>query len=325
MESKTALISGITGQDGSYISELLLEKGYEVWGLIRRLSQPNLKNIDHIKDQIHIVGGDLLDQNSIHRAIKLSNPDELYHLGAMSFVGASWDQTQLTLDTTGLGSMRIFEAVRNSGKDIKVYQASSSEMYGLANGISPQNEDTSMRPRSPYAAAKLMAHNLAIIYRESYNMNIWCGILFNHASKRRGIEFVTRKVSDGVARIKLGLQDQLKLGNLDSKRDWCHANDMVYGMYLMMQQDKADDYVLGSGENHSIRELVDIAFNRVGLNWEDYVIIDKNLYRPAELYELKADYSKAKMELGWEPKISFEDMVEEMVDNDISLLEKNCK
>lgn len=321
MESKTALISGITGQDGSYISELLLEKGYEVWGIIRRLSQPNLHNIDHIKDQIHIVGGDLLDQNSINRAIKLSNPDELYHLGAMSFVGASWEQTQLTLDTTGLGSMRIFEAVRNSGKDIKVYQASSSEMYGLANGISPQNESTPMIPRSPYAVAKLMAHNLAKVYRESYNMNIWCGILFNHESPKRGIEFVSRKISDGVARIKLGLSKELILGNIRSKRDFGFAPDYVEAMYIMLQQDRPDDYVIATGESHSVREFVDIAFEHAKLgNWENYVKFDKSLMRPADIYNLIGDASKAKNQLGWKPKTSFRQLVEIMVDHDIEIL-----
>lgn len=322
METKRALISGINGMDGSYIAELLISKGYEIYGVIRRSSQRNFKNIQHLidNDSINLIGGDLADQASIFNAINISRPEELYNLGAQSFVGESWNQAEYTCDVTGLGALRIFDTARRFNKDIKIYQASSSEMYGLANGISPQNENTPMIPRSPYAAAKLLAHNLARIYRESYDMNIWCGICFNHSGPRRGIEFVTRKVSDGVARIKLGLNDELILGNLDSKRDWSDARDMVRGMHLMLQTDDPDDYVLASGESHSIKELIEIAFNRANLDWEDYVIIDKNLYRPAELHELKGDYSKAKKELGWEPKITFKEMVEEMVDNDLKNL-----
>jgi GDPmannose 4,6-dehydratase len=313
-----ALITGITGQDGSYLAELLLNKGYTVYGMVRRLSIPNLKNIEGIKDKVHIIGGDLLDQASIMNAIKISQPDEIYHLGAQSFVATSWEQAELTLDTTGLGAMRIFEGARMAedyiGKKIKIYQASSSEMYGNANGICPQNEETPMKPRSPYGVAKLMAHNLARVYRESYDMDIWCGILFNHESSKRGIEFVSQKIANGVARIKLGLDKELKLGNIRAKRDWGFAGDYVEAMWMMLNNDeKADDFVIASGENHSVREFCQIAFDIVGLDWEHFVKPDDNLYRPAEIFNLLGDYSKAKDKLGWSPKTSFQQLVNIMV------------
>lgn len=317
METKRALITGVTGQDGSYLAELLLSKGYTVYGLVRRLSIPNLKNIEGIKDKIHIIGGDLLDQASIINAIKISEPDEIYHLGAQSFVATSWEQAELTMDATGLGAMRIFEGARMAedytGKKIKVYQASSSEMYGNANGICPQNEETIMLPRSPYGVAKLMAHNLARVYRESYDMNIWCGILFNHESPRRGIEFVSQKIANGVARIKLGLDKELKLGNIRAKRDWGYASDYVEAMWMMLNNEKSDDYVIASGKSHSVREFCQIAFSTVELDWEQFVKFDDNLKRPAEIFNLVGDYSKAKTSLGWAPKTSFNDLVNIMV------------
>ncbi len=321
MESKNCLISGITGQDGSYLAELLLGKGYEIWGIVRRLSQPNLHNIQHLidEDSITLIGGDLTDQSSIINAIKESKPDEIYHLAAQSFVAASFDQAEMTINTTGLGTLRMIEAVRQLDKDIKFYQAGSSEQFG--NAESPQNENTIMIPRSPYAVAKIMAHDICKVYRSSYDMNIWCGICFNHSSPRRGIEFVSRKISDGVARIKLGISRQLKLGNIRSKRDWGLASDYVEAMYLMLQQDEPDDYVIATGESHSVREFVEIAFDYAGLgNWEQYVKFDKSLMRPADIYDLVGDYSKAKRILGWKPKTNFKQLVQIMVDNDINLL-----
>lgn len=322
---KTALITGITGQDGSYLAELLLSKGYNVYGLIRRLSTPNLKNIEEIKNRISLIDGDLLDQASIINAVKRCEPDEIYNLGAQSFVGSSWQQAEFTISVTGLGALKVFEATRMVedylGKKIKIYQASSSEMYGLAEGASPQNEDTIMKPRSPYGVAKLMAHETGRVYRESYGMWISCGICFNHSGPRRGVEFVTRKISDGVARIKYGIEHKLVLGDIRAKRDWTDARDIVNGMWMILNNtDRADDFVLASGESHSVRDVCEVAFKRIGLNWEMYTEFNKELQRPAEIFELKGDYSKAKNELGWSPKISFKKMIEEMVDNDINIL-----
>lgn len=322
METKRVLITGITGMDGSHMADLLLEKGYDIYGLVRRSSQKNFRNIQRLldNDDIQLIEGDLTDQSSLIEAIEKSEPDELYQFGAQSFVGTSWAQAQMTIDVTGTGPLRIMEAVRHSKmKDsIRILQASSSEMFGDVGGI--LNEDSPMRPRSPYGCAKVLAHNLAKVYRESYNMWISCSIGFNHSGTRRSSEFITRKVSIGVAKIKLGLDNKLTLGNIRTKRDWSDARDMVYGMWLMMQEDKPDDYILASGESHSVRELVQIAFDYVGLDWEQFVKFDKSLERPAEIYDLIGDSSKAKKILGWYPKITFKQMIEEMVDNDIRIL-----
>lgn len=327
-ETKRVLITGVTGQDGSYLAELLLNKGYQIFGLVRRLSVPNLKNIEGlVKDsRITLIDGDLLDQASIMNAIRISDPDEVYNLASQSFVATSWQQAMFTYEITGLGALRVFDACRMAedytGKQIKIYQASSSEMYGLANGICPQNEETIMKPRSPYGIAKLMAHETARVYRESYEMWISCGILFNHSGPRRGIEFVTRKIVHTVAQIKLGLENKLILGDVRTKRDWSDTRDMVYGMWLMLQQENPDDYILASGRSHTVREICEIAFEYVGLDWELYTNFDKSLIRPAEIYDLVGDSSKARNKLGWKPKISFEQMIEEMVDNDLCLLER---
>lgn len=330
METKTALITGITGQDGSYLAELLLDKGYDVYGLVRRLSKPNLGNIEHIADSVNLIDGDLADQSSIINAVKKSCPDELYNLAAQSFVATSWQQAEFTCNITGLGAYRVFEAARMVGRytkgeghthNIKIYQASSSEMYG--DSPPPQNETTQFNPRSPYGAAKVFAHNMAKVYRDSYNMFVSCGILFNHESERRGIEFVSMKIANAVARIDAGLQDKLKLGNLDAKRDWGYTKDYVEAMWLMLQQDMPDNFVIASGKDHTIREFVHEAFSHIGLDWQDYVEIDQSLMRPAEIFDLRGDYSKAKRVLGWEPKTSFEDLVKIMVDNEINNIERN--
>lgn len=320
---KRALITGITGQDGSYLAEFLLDKGYEVYGFVRRLSSPNMGNIQHIQDKIHLLSGDLLDQSSIMDAIKASNPDEVYNLAAQSFVKASWEQPVLTGEFTGLSVTKVLEAIRHVNKDIKFYQASSSEMFGKVTET-PQKETTRFYPRSPYGVAKVYGHYITVNYRESYDMFACSGILFNHESPRRGIEFVTRKISNAVARIQLGLQDKLELGNLEAKRDWGFSKDYVEAMWLMLQQDKPEDYVIATGETHSVREFVDLAFKAVGIeDWEKYVIADSPKYnRPAEVDLLIGDYSKAKQELGWSPKTSFKELVEMMVKADLEL-EKN--
>ena len=323
MEPKTALITGITGQDGSFLAELLLDKGYEIYGLVRRLSKPNLDNIENIVDSINLIDGDLADQASIMNAVEKSRPDEIYNLGAQSFVATSWQQAEYTCNITGLGAFRVFEAARMARKikeDIKIYQASSSEMFG--DSPPPQNELTQLNPRSPYGAAKAFAHNMAKVYRDSYNMFISCGILFNHESERRGIEFVSMKIANAVARIDAGLQDKLKLGNLDARRDWGYTKDYVGAMWMMLQQEKPDNFVVATGENHTIREFAEIAFDHIGLNWQDYIVIDKTFFRPAEIYDLKGDYSKAKKILGWEPKTQFKDLVRIMVDSEINKLQK---
>lgn len=308
-------------KDGSYLTELLLEKGYDVYGLVRRLSTPNTTNISHTIDQIHLVEGDLLDQTSLNNAVKEIQPDELYNLAAQSFVGTSWTQPVLTGEITGLGVCRIFEAVRRECPTARVYQASSSEMFGKVQETH-QNEKTPFYPRSPYGCAKLYAHWLAINYRESYNIYISNGILFNHESPRRGLEFVTRKITDGVARIYHGLSKELRLGNIDVKRDWGFAGDYCKAMWLMMQQDKPDDYVIATGESHSIKEFLVIAFREAGLNWKDYVKQDPKFMRPAEVEYLRGDFSKAKRVLGWEPEISFEYLVKMMVEADMERIER---
>jgi GDPmannose 4,6-dehydratase len=315
--SKRALITGITGQDGSYLAELLLEKGYEVVGLVRRASAPNLWRIEHLLHRVTLRPGDLLDQLSLMRVIDECRPQELYNLAAMSFVPASWDQPMLTGEFNSQGVTRVLEAIRQVDPKIRVYQASSSEMFGKVREI-PQTELTPFYPRSPYGVSKAFGHYITVNYRESYNMFAVSGILFNHESPRRGLEFVTRKVSDGVARIKLGLADSLTLGNLDARRDWGFAGDYVCAMWLILQQPTADDFVVGSGISHSVRELVEIAFARVSLDWRKYVKTDPKFLRPAEVDHLIGDPSKAKRVLGWAPKVDFKGLVEMMVDADMA-------
>ena len=315
--AKRVLITGITGQDGSYLAELLLEKGYEVIGLVRRASAPNLWRIEHLLDRVTLRPGDLLDQLSLMRVIDECRPQELYNLAAMSFVPASWDQPMLTGEFNSQGVTRVLEAIRQVDSSIKVYQASSSEMFGKVREI-PQTELTPFYPRSPYGVSKAFGHYITVNYRESYDMFAASGILFNHESPRRGLEFVTRKVTDGVARIKRGLADSLSLGNLDARRDWGFAGDYVCAMWLMLQQPTADDFVVGSGISHSVRELVEIAFARVSLDWRKYVKIDPKFLRPAEVDHLIGDPSKANRVLGWEPKVDFKSLIEMMVDADMA-------
>jgi GDPmannose 4,6-dehydratase len=321
---KTALISGATGQDGSYLIELLLEKDYKVFCIIRHSANPNFSRIKHLLDKITILDADLTDPSSLREAIRVSDPDEVYNLAAQSFVGLSWKQPELTSQITGIGCLNFLQALKEIKPTAKFYQASSSEMFGKVHEV-PQKEDTVLHPRSPYGVAKVFAHYMTINYRESYNMFCVSGILYNHESQRRGVEFVTRKISNSVARIKLGLQSKLRLGNLDAKRDWGHAKDYVYGMWLMLQQDTPDDYILATGETYSVREFVEIAFNHVGLNWEDYVVIDPAFFRPAEVDLLIGDPTKAKAVLGCEPKISCDNLVKEMVDHDLELESLNLK
>src|ERR1700737_3402738 len=309
--SKRALITGITGQDGSYLAELLLEKGYEVIGLVRRASAPKLSRAEHLLDRVALRPGDFLDQLSLMRVIDECRPQELYNLAAMSFVPASWDQPMLTGEFNSQGVTRVLEAIRQVDPSIKVYQASSSEMFGKVREI-PQTELTPFYPRSPYGVSKAFGHYITVNYRESYDMFAASGILFNHESPRRGLEFVTRKVTDGVARIKRGLADSLSLGNLDARRDWGFAGDYVCAMWLMLQQPTADDFVVGSGISHSVRELVEIAFARVSLDWRKYVKIDPKFLRPAEVDHLIGDPSKANRVLGWEPKVAFKSLIELM-------------
>lgn len=315
---KSALITGITGQDGPYLAELLLSKGYKVYGVVRRLSTPNLENLAGIQDKIELLSADLLDQTSITEAIEEAEPDEVYNLAAMSFVKASFDQPVLTGEFTAIGVTRVLEAIRAVNPKIRFYQASSSEMFGKVTE-SPQKETTRFYPRSPYGVAKVYGHYITVNYRESYDMFACCGILFNHESPRRGIEFVTRKISNAVARIKLGKQDKLILGDMRPKRDWGFAGDYVRAMWLMLQQDAPDDYVIGTGDNHSIQEFVEAAFETVGIkNWQEYVEANNPKYlRPAEVDYLIADSTKAKRVLGWEPKVSFKQLVEMMVKADL--------
>lgn len=317
---KSALITGITGQDGSYLAEHLLEKGYEVFGFVRRTSTPNYWRIEGILDKIELIDGDLTDQGSISRALKECNPDKVYSLGAQSFVGSSFNDPVHTGEVTGLGVMRLLESVRQFNKDIRVYQASSSEMFGKV-AETPQKESTPFHPRSPYGVAKVYGYWASVNYRESYDMHVSNGILFNHESPRRGIEFVTRKITDAVARIYHGKQEKLFLGNLDAKRDWGFAGDYVEAMHLMLQQDFPDDYVISTGETHSVKEFVELSFGHVGLDWEKYVEVDQRFIRPAEVELLLGDPAKAKEKLGWSAKTSFKELVEMMVDADLKRVE----
>ena len=317
--TKRAIVTGITGQDGSYLAELLLDKGYEVTGIVRRLSASNSWRIDHLGDRITLRTADLLDQLSLVRVIQDVRPHEFYNMAAMSFVPASWDQPMLTGEFNSQGVTRVLEAIRQVDTGIKIYQASSSEMYGRVREV-PQTEMTPFYPRSPYGVSKVFAHYITVNYRESYGIFAVSGILFNHESPRRGIEFVTRKVTDGVARIKLGLSDHLALGNLDACRDWGFAGDYVRAMWQMLQQDKADDYVIATGISHSVRQLVETAFRHAGLEWEKYVRIDPAFLRPAEVDHLIGDPGKARRVLGWEPTVTFEQLIAMMVDADLARL-----
>ncbi|MFS0555798.1 GDP-mannose 4,6-dehydratase [Brevibacillus sp. 179-C9.3 HS] len=322
--SKRALITGITGQDGSYLAELLLDKGYKVYGLRRRTSVPIIENIEHIKNEIEFIDGDLLDLSSMVSAVKKANPDEVYNLAAQSFVGTSWEQPVLTGQVTGIGVTNVLEAVRIIRPEAKFYQASSSEMFGKVVET-PQKETTPFYPRSPYGVAKVYGHWITVNYRESFDMFACSGILFNHESPRRGVEFVTRKVTDAVARIKLGMQNELRMGNLDAKRDWGFAGDYVKAMWLMLQQDQPDDFVVATGETHTVEELVDIAFSHVGLNWRDFVVIDSRFVRPAEVDLLLGDPTKAKNKLNWKLEVGFEQLVKMMVDSDLAKIKQLLK
>ena len=316
---KRAIITGITGQDGSYLAELLLEHGYDVYGMVRRSSAPNLWRIQHILDRVTLKAADLLDQLSLIRLIDDVRPNELYNLAAMSFVPASWDQPMLTGEYNSQGVTRLLDAVRRVDSSIRFYQASSSEMFGKVREV-PQRETTPFYPRSPYGVSKVFAHYITVNYRESYDLFAVSGMLFNHESPRRGLEFVTRKVSDGVARIKLGLADTLSIGNLDAHRDWGYAADYVRAMWLMLQRERPEDYVISSGVSHSVRDLVEIAFGRAGLDWERHVRVDPALMRPAEVDHLLGDSTKAREELGWKPTVSFKQLIEMMVDADLERL-----
>tara|TARA_Y100000385_G_C13036012_1_gene613030 strand:- start:335 stop:1297 length:963 start_codon:yes stop_codon:yes gene_type:complete len=319
---KTALITGIGGMDGSHLADLLLTKGYKIYGMDRRSSSLNITNIKHLVDKITILNGDMTDQNSLLRCLKESNPDEVYNLAAQSFVGESWNTPEYTSNVTGLGVLRMLEAIREFNPTIKFYQASSSEMFGRMVE-NPASETTPFYPRSPYGVAKLYGHWITKNYRESYNMFACSGILFNHESEKRGIEFVTRKISDGVAKIKLGLGNHISLGNLDAKRDWGYAPDYVEAMWLMLQQETPEDYVIATGDTYSIREFLEVAFNHIGIkDWGPYIKQSPQFMRPAEVDVLRGDFSKAKEKLGWNPKTSFVDLVKKMVDNDIKLLSK---
>jgi len=313
---KRALITGITGQDGSYLAEFLLEKGYQVFGMIRRSSYEKLDRIAHLQQKLELIQGDLLDQNSLAAAIRQAEPAELYNLAAQSFVPTSWNQPVLTAEFTALGVTRLLEAIRQINPKIKFYQASSSEMFGKVRA-SPQDEGTPFYPRSPYGVAKVYGHFITVNYRESYGLFASSGILFNHTSPRRGMEFVTRKVATGAAAIKLQKQAKLKLGNLDAKRDWGFAGDYVRAMWLMLQQEKPDDFVIASGQSHSVQELVELAFSRLGLDWKQHVEIDPALFRPAEVEHLVGNAAKARRALGWEPKVSFAELVRMMVDAEL--------
>jgi len=317
---KRVLITGINGMDGSFLADFLLEKGYEVYGMERRSSSKNRTNTGHLEGKITFVNGDLGDQNSLLRCLKESNPEEVYNLASQSFVGESWNTPEQTGDVTGLGVLRMLEAIREYGKPVKFYQASTSEMFGRMVE-NPAKETTPFYPRSPYGVAKLYGHWITKNYRESYDMFNVSGILFNHESERRGIEFVTRKITDGVAKVHLGYEDHIRLGNLDSKRDWGYSPDYMEAAWLMMQQDKPEDYVIATGKSHSIKDFLDVAFNCVGIDdWSNYVVQDPKYMRPAEIDVLCGDSSKAREQLGWSPKTSFEEMVRRMVNTDIGLL-----
>ncbi|HEX2233406.1 MAG TPA: GDP-mannose 4,6-dehydratase [Thermoleophilaceae bacterium] len=319
MSGKRALITGITGQDGSHLADLLLEKGYEVHGMVRRSSTETFQRLEHIRDDLVLHTGDLLDQRSLVDVLRECEPDEIYNLAAMSFVAASWSQPVLTAEFTAVGVTRMLEAMREVAPQARFYQASSSEMFGKVRDA-PQSESTPFYPRSPYGVAKCYGHFITVNYRESYDLFACSGILFNHEGPRRGLEFVTRKVTHGAAAIKLGLQEELLLGNLDAERDWGYAGDYVEAMWLMLQQDEPDDYVIATGQKHSVRELVQVAFDHVGIAPGDHVGTDPRFLRPAEVEHLVGDYSKARDKLGWEPRTSFEELVRLMVDSDLELL-----
>jgi GDPmannose 4,6-dehydratase len=317
--TKKALITGLTGQDGSYLAELLLTRDYQVFGLVRRSSSSNLDRINHLSENIQILSGDLLDQSSLMDVITESQPDEIYNLASQSYVPLSWTQPALTAEYTALGVSRLLESIRRCKPDAKLYQASSSEVFGQPDE-SPQNERTAFRPRNPYGVAKAYAHWMTINYREKYNLYTCCGITYTHESPRRGTEFVFRKVTHTVAQIKLGLANELKLGNLEARRDWCYAKDAVYAMWLMLQQEKPDDYIIASGQTYSVKELVQCAFSCVGLNWEDYVSVDPSFYRPDEPVQLVGCIDKIGNRLDWQPQHSFEQLVELMVEYDLKKL-----
>lgn len=317
--AKRALITGITGQDGSYLAELLLDKGYDVYGLMRRAATPSTERIEHLLDRVHIIVGEMTDQTSLFDAMETSRADEVYNLAAQSFVGDSWTIPVSTGDVDGLGVTRLLEAIRRVKPVARFYQAATSEMYGMVHEV-PQSETTPFHPRSPYGVAKVYGFFITLNYRESFGMHASNGILFNHESPRRGLEFVTRKITDRVAKIKLGLADSLELGNLDSKRDWGFAGDYVEGMWRMLQQGVPDDYVLATGETHTVREFCEIAFQHVGLDYQQYVKVDERFVRPAEVDLLLGDPTKAKTVLGWEPKVSFQQLVEMMIDADLARL-----
>jgi len=319
MAKRTALITGITGQDGSYLADFLLDKGYRVVGMVRRSSAENFTRIEHIRHRIELEQADLLDQYSLIDLMRRTKPDEVYNLAAMSFVPTSWSQPVLTAEFDATGVTRVLEAIRLSNPEARFYQASSSEMFGKVREV-PQRETTAFHPRSPYGVAKVYGHYITVNYRESYGLFACSGILFNHESPRRGKEFVTRKVSDGVARIKLGLQEKLHLGNLNAHRDWGFAGDYVRAMWLMLQKEEPDDYVIATGESHSVRELVELAFAHVGLDWREHVVVDERLQRPAEVDTLLGDWSHARAKLGWAPKVSFAELVAMMVDADLQSL-----
>ena len=321
---KTALITGITGQDGSYLAEFLLDRGYRVVGMLRRLSLENYARIEHLSDRIELAQGDLLDQASLASILREFEPDEVYNLAAMSFVPTSWNQPVLTGEFTALGVTRMLDAIRLVDRSVRFYQASSSEMFGKVREV-PQSESTPFHPRSPYGVAKVYGHYITVNYRESYDMFAVSGILFNHESPRRGLEFFPRKVSDGVARIALGLSDALHLGNLEAKRDWGYAGDYVRAMWMMLQQDEPCDFVVASGEQHTCRELVEIAFRHLGLDMDRYVKLDPRLLRPAEVDHLVGDASLARAKLGWRPEVSFDQLVQMMVDADVKRLERAAR
>jgi GDPmannose 4,6-dehydratase len=320
MPPRTALITGITGQDGSYLAEFLLDKGYRVCGMTRRASTENFQRIEHLRDRIELIQGDLLDSASLRQVLETTRPDEIYNLAAQSFVPTSWQQPVLTAEFTAVGVTRLLEAMKQICPQARFYQASSSEMFGKVRET-PQRETTPFYPRSPYGVAKVYGHFITVNYRESYNLFACSGILFNHESPRRGLEFVTRKITHGVARIKLGLANELRLGNLQAKRDWGYAGDYVRAMWLMLQQPTPDDYVIGTGETHSVQEFVEIAFDHAGLDWRKHVVVDPQFYRPAEVELLLADSSKARRVLNWEPQVNFEQLVRLMVDADLQALQ----
>jgi GDPmannose 4,6-dehydratase len=319
--TKKALVTGVTGQDGSYLAEFLLEKGYEVIGMVRRTSTVNFERIKHFQDKITLVPGDLMDQVSIIDILREHRPNEVYNLAAQSFVPISWSQPVLTGEVTALGVTRVLDAIRTVDPTIRFYQASSSEMFGKVRET-PQNENTPFYPRSPYGVAKVYGHWITVNYRESYDLFACSGILFNHESPRRGLEFSTHKVTHGMARIKLGLDNELRMGNLDAKRDWGYAGDYVKAMWLMLQQDEPDDYVVGTGSTHSVRELCEVAFDYLDLDWQDHVVVDPRFLRPADVDFLVADATKARTKLGWEPTVTFEELIQMMIDADLEALKK---